>query len=165
MKNIKNKGCAGSKISVGGKTYVGDADGVFAMEDAAARQLLETPGWSVSDKPPGLTSDGGVDGIRGKAVSALEATVAALRKGLASLVTRVTALEAALEGALKDSAAANGGGAEDGPAKKGPELEGMTRAQLMEAADTWEVTLTAEQQKMRVDELRAHLDTEIYGRS
>jgi len=42
---IQNKGMALTALAIGGKLVTGDDEGVFDLEDAAAKQLLATPGW------------------------------------------------------------------------------------------------------------------------
>ncbi len=163
MKNVKNKGYAGSKLSVGGTAYEGDDDGVFAMKDEHADRVLGTRGWSPSETSPQPRSGvGGVDGLRGKAAAVLDKGISAVRKGLSALEARMASVEDRVTSLESGGVEASNSGDEGEAKKEGPELDGMTKQQLLDTAVEWKVELTAEQQKMRVDDLRAHLDAAIY---
>ena len=50
--NIQNKALQGTTLRLGAHSYTGDEVGIFACRPRDAERVLNTPGWSKSDKAP-----------------------------------------------------------------------------------------------------------------
>ena len=159
MKNVVNRNMANTELNVSGKVYMGDATGVYAMEDEHADRVLQMPGWADADAAPVAPED--VD------------PVGDLRTQVPAAAPPAPAAEAAPPAPAEAAPTEPPPAPEETPAEtpeepeeedQGPDLEAATSKKALQViADEYGVKLSAKQKKLGVPEIRAILDKEIYG--
>jgi hypothetical protein len=169
VKNVVNQNMAGCDLNVSGTTYTGDAAGIFAMEDAHADRVLQMPGWALSPTAPTSAED--VDpvanlrtataGPKPPAPAPAPTAPPPAEEPPPPPVESVEELQAKqAEQAAEEAPEAE----EEEPEEEGPDLDAATtKTALYAIAEEYGVKLTTKQKKLPVDEIRAILDTEIYG--
>jgi hypothetical protein len=158
-KTIQNKALANTDLTFGGALVRGDAEGRFEVPDDIAEKLCKTPGWKATDTKP--VAEGSVDPV---------ARLRAVTGGAAPAPTPAAAPAAAPPVAEPPAATIAPTEPPAAPPPAEPEVEGsgdpdlskMTKVELLSTAAEYGIELTALQRRMTVDELRAHLDSQLY---
>lgn len=171
--NMKN---ALLRLRSSGKTVMGDYRGIFDVPDEDGKLLTETPGWSISEEgPQSATSEDPTAELRRRmgveapdkkphVTTQLPDVNAAPPAPPAPPVSAQTppAPPAAQPPPADEQESAGTGDSEES-AEEGPDLASMSGKELIATAEEYGVKLTGAQKKMKVADLCAFLDKEIYG--
>lgn len=144
--NIQNESLKGKRVIIGSQAYTGDANGVFSLDANDAKRVVGTPGW--------ISSKTAADQKAG-------ADPTALLKERRAEAPPKAAPEAPKVEAEPDHTKAEPEAEPE--ADDGPDLDSMGKEDLLATALEYGVELTAAHKKLKVAELRKHIDAEIYG--
>lgn len=158
---IQNKNIPWTEIRLHtGRTGRTDGDGVMQVTEIEANWLGKTPGWEPA---------GSMGSINLAKTAAPASTKPGVRPRVGAPVKPVKVAEPEPEPETEPEATADGVEEEATAAEteeEGPDLEEMTKSQLLEVAEQYDVKAPKDGKpldKLLVEDLRKLLDKEIYG--
>jgi hypothetical protein len=157
---IQNSNMNGVELRLrNGATVIGDPEGIFEVDDETGLILLQTKYWKETDKAPQQQED--IDPVAAlKKLKAMQGSNQTLHTP-PQPPAPVTAAPAPAPAPVTPEPAEPE--PPEPPAEEGPDLSTMSKSQLLAVAEEYEIAISPDLRKGKVDNLRAHLDKELYG--